>query len=342
MVQKIIQRIYRKYIFPFFKDSSSSKAKHPAILKEEFIFANPPFASCHASTLTQTDSGELLCAFFGGSKEGASDVVIWLSKGSFSGWNHPKIVAEGFNTACWNPVLFTMPSGEVLLFYKIGKNQERWSGYLKRSHDNGISWSEAESLPAGIIGPVKNKPFLLKDQILLCGSSIESYHRWGCFVETTFDRGKTWTKSSPINLEKDFYGMIQPCIMKTSEDHLFLLARTRNSRYIAKATSFDEGKSWSQATLTNLPNPNSGIDAVNLQDGRLLLVYNASSKERTPLNVAISTDQGASWNDVLTLEKKGGEFSYPAVIQAKNGEVVITYTWNRKRVKHVFLDPKLI
>ena len=311
-------------------------------VKTSFLFSSAPFATCHASTILETEDGQLLCAFFGGEQEGSNDVAIWLSFYSKGKWSAPSVVAKDQgNYPCWNPVLTSL-KGETLLFYKMGPHPQCWSGVMKRSLDKGVSWGGEEALPAGIYGPIKNKPYLTKEGNLLCGSSVESYHRWGCFVETTSDGGKTWAKSSPINLEKDLYGMIQPCIMKTSEDHLLLLARTRRAGYIAKATSLDGGKSWSQATLTNLPNPNSGIDAVNLQDGRLLLVYNASSKERTPLNVAISTDQGASWNDVLTLEKKGGEFSYPAVIQAKNGEVVITYTWNRKRVKHVFLDPKLI
>ena len=90
--------------------------------------------------------------------------------------------------------------------------------------------------------------------------------------------------------------------------------------------------------LTALPNPNSGIDAVTLQDGRHLLVYNPVAKGRTPLAVALSKD-GQTWRDVLTLETAPGEYSYPAVIQARNGLVHVTYTWKRLKVKHVVVDP---
>ena len=91
-------------------------------------------------------------------------------------------------------------------------------------------------------------------------------------------------------------------------------------------------------TLTSLPNPNSGTDALTLLDGRQLLVYNPVAEGRTPLAVALSVD-GKTWRDVLTLEKQPGEYSYPAAIQSADGLVHITYTWKRLRIKHVVVDP---
>ena len=89
---------------------------------------------------------------------------------------------------------------------------------------------------------------------------------------------------------------------------------------------------------TVLPNPNSGTDAVTLEDGRHLLVYNHTPKGRTPLNVAVS-DDGKAWKAGPVLEAEPGEYSYPAVIQASDGLVHVTYTWRRRRIKHVVLDP---
>jgi predicted neuraminidase len=95
---------------------------------------------------------------------------------------------------------------------------------------------------------------------------------------------------------------------------------------------------------TSLPNPNAGTDAVTLKDGRQMLVYNHTIRgndfpsDRNMLNIAISED-GKSWEPVMTLERQEGEYSYPAVIQAHDGLVHITYTYRRQSIKHVVIDP---
>lgn len=328
-------------LFLIFIASFALEAKHPAILKEEFIFLEAPFASCHASTLSQTASGDLLCAWFGGTEEGVQDVTIWLSKldDKSLSWSSPRQVAEADGVPCWNPVLFTLPSNEVLLFYKAGRNPHQWSGILKRSYDEGITWTDEESLPAGVIGPVKNKPLLLDNGELLCGSSIESWRRWGCWIDITSDRGQTWTKSTPINVPSQLFGIIQPTLFFKDEKTLKMLARSHQLDVICTAESKDQGRTWSAAEPTNLPNPNSGIDAVRLSEGPILLVYNHSKEERFPLNVALSQDGGNTWKMELVLEDLPGEYSYPSIIQTKDGKIHITYTWKRERIKHVVLDP---
>jgi predicted neuraminidase len=117
-----------------------------------------------------------------------------------------------------------------------------------------------------------------------------------------------------------------------------MLCRTRGKGFIADSWSQDGGRTWSEMTLLSLPNPNSGIDAVTLKDGRQLLVFNNTPKGRTPLNVALSSD-GKDWKVVLTLEDQPGEYSYPAVIQASDGKVHTTYTYRRQSIKHAVLDP---
>ncbi len=309
-----------------------------AEMVEEFVFENPPFAFCHASTLMQTDSGNLLCAYFAGSGEGEKDVGIWLSVRSEKEWSAPCLIAQEPEAPCWNPVLFTLPSGEILLFYKVGPHPTCWSGVIRRSHDEGESWSAPESLPAGVIGPVKNRPLLLGDGTLLCGSSIETWRRWGCWIDITSDGGTSWSKSSPINLKGSLFGIIQPALFFTPEGQLRLLARSHNTGFICMASSNDHGKTWTEAIPTDLPNPNSAIDAIQLQNQQILLAYNHSSEERTPLNLALSADGGLHFRPLLTLENSPGEYSYPSLIQTKDGKVHISYTFNRTSIKHVVVD----
>jgi alpha-L-rhamnosidase len=115
------------------------------------------------------------------------------------------------------------------------------------------------------------------------------------------------------------------------------LGRSRSGR-VFETWSVDSGRTWSPVTLTALPNPSSGTDAVTLRDGRHLLVYNPVAKGRSPLSVAVSPD-GKSWRDILVLESDPGEYSYPAIIQTADGRVHISYTWKRQRLRHVIVDP---
>jgi predicted neuraminidase len=154
--------------------------------------------------------------------------------------------------------------------------------------------------------------------------------------ERTSDRGETWSATGPVNDGKEF-SAIQPTILFQKNGQLQAIGRTRQGK-VFQTWSADNGKTWSKMTATALPNPNSGIDAVTLKDGRQLLVYNHTTKGRSPLNVAVSSD-GEQWEAALVLENETGEYSYPAVIQTSDGLVHITYTWKRLRVKHVVLDP---
>jgi predicted neuraminidase len=155
--------------------------------------------------------------------------------------------------------------------------------------------------------------------------------------ERTSDLGKTWRLAQPRNNGQGI-DVIQPTILLHKGGRLQALGRTEQGR-IFQVWSEDAGQTWGNMTLTALPNPNSGIDAVTLKDGRHLLVYNPTVKGRSPLSVAVSTD-GKDWKSALQLEDTPGkEFSYPAVIQSSDGLIHITYTWMRRRVKHVVLDP---
>jgi predicted neuraminidase len=322
-----------------------AQASAPGLVRAEFIFTRAAFASAHASTIVETPDG-LVAAWFGGSRESAPDVGIWLSRQADGEWTPPVEVANGVQAdgtryPCYNPVLFRRADGTLLLFFKVGPGPQRWWGMLTTSADNGHSWSTPHRLPDGILGPIKNKPVRLADGTLLSPSSTESTDvpsRWRVHFERSVTAGSTWSvvrPAAPVNGSP--IDAIQPSILVHGGGRLQAVGRTRSER-IFETWSEDGGVHWSPLTVTDLPNPNSGIDAVSLTDGRQLLVYNHSTDARTPLNVAISGD-GKTWEAALVLEDAPGEYSYPAVIQSRDGLVHVTYTWRRQRIRHVVIDP---
>gem|GEM_PF-614718 len=388
-------------VFDYVRVYKPRPAAMAKILRSEFIFEKAPFASCHASTIVETDDG-LLTAWFGGSAEGADDVGIWLARFNGNGWSAPVEVATGIvddetpekpgqardsqlngqklitgnnksgieketlpetvnperapadngemmiseknhsgvttinrRFACWNPVLFRRRNGELLLFYKVGPSPSGWWGMVKISRDDGRTWSRAYRLPEGFLGPIKNKPIELADGTLLCGSSTEDTG-WQVHMEWTDNPLRSWKRSPALN-EPPAIQAIQPAILKHADGRLQILCRSKQGVLMEAWSEPGNPARWSRLKPTEIPNPDSGIDALTLLDGRHLLVYNPLKHGRHRLAVALSHD-GRTWKTVLELENEpGSEFSYPAVIQTRDGLVHITYTWKRQRIKHVVL-----
>ncbi|XZE32792.1 sialidase family protein [Pirellulaceae bacterium SH501] len=349
---------------------SSARAQEFVKVSEEFIYEIAPFPSCHASTIEEAADGTLVTAWFGGLYEKSDDVGIWVSRLEKKQWTAPVEVANGvqFQWATpqqtdagdkvkmvdvkrfptWNPVLFQPTNGPLLLFYKAGPNPDAWWGMLSQSNDHGKTWSPGVRLPEGILGPIKNKPIELADGTILCPTSNETpgdKDEWTVHFEWTKDLGKTWTRTPPLN-DPTRFGAIQPSVLQLGGNKLLALGRSRQGK-IFQIESADLGKTWSEMSLIDLPNPNSGTDAVTLKNGTHLLVYNHVTKEtqewggrRSPLNVAVSSD-GKTWRSVMELENEPKkEFSYPAVIQTRDGKIHITYTWLREKIKHVVLEMK--
>lgn len=311
-----------------------------------FIFSNAPFLSCHASSVCMLSDDELIAAWFAGTAEGNPEVAIWMSKMKNGEWNEPKEIANGLQQdgsqfACWNPVLFRSNEGILFLFYKVGISPRTWWGEVKTSEDDGTTWSGARRLPEGFLGPIKNKPIQLKDGDILYPSSTESENdnTWKIHLERSDSKGNNWRK---IYIDCDTFDVIQPTLLTYSNGSMQVLCRSREN-LIAQSWSFDGGETWEKITATSLPNPNSGIDGVTLENDLQLLVYNPLLAKqnwwegRSVLKVAVSAD-GQLWKDVFTLENHtAGEYSYPAIIQGPDGIIHITYTFDRHKIKHVSL-----
>jgi predicted neuraminidase len=329
---------------------------HPAVLTQEFIYeiADALTPECHASTV-EISNGAVIASWFGGTKEKNKDVGIWVSRNTNGSWSRPKEVINGVQEdgtryPCWNPVLFKPRGQPLYLFYKVGPSPQEWWGLYMTSIDDGKTWSEPIKLPDGILGPIKNQPIQLKNGTIISPSSNESTSGdWTIHVEQSMDSAKTWSKTVSLNDPKKF-GAIQPVVLDHGNGKLQLLSRTKN-QVVSQNWSEDYGKTWGEMTATSLPNPNSGVDGVTLKDGRHILIYNPTSKnwgDRVPLSLGISKD-GKNWDRAIELEplrettdKEGEEYSYPTIIQADDDKLHLVYTWNRKTVKYVVLDPSKI
>lgn len=333
-------------IILFFLNALGYGQVHWTKVSQSLVFTDPPFHNCHASTIVETKRGKLLLACFGGSQEGKNDVVIWCGVIDTAGHVIPKeaangIVGNGQRFACWNPVLFKKKNGDLVLFYKVGPNPREWWGLYKISDDGGQTWSNAVKLPEGILGPIKNKAIAFKNGTILCPSSRELNNgHWHGYVEQTDERLRRW-KLIPVDTASQF-DVIQPSILTYGVKQLQVLCRSKQGN-VMESRSDDGGLTWSSLSRTSLLNPNSGTDAVTLKDGKQLIVYNPDrpGKEwfngRSVLRVAMSTD-GEHWQDIMELEHgTTEEFSYPAIIQSSDGLIHITYTYNRKNIKHVVL-----
>lgn len=323
----------------------------------EYIFEQAPFKSAHASTVVELSDGNIAAAWFGGDHEGASDVCIWMSiRDEKKGWSRPLRVADGVQPdyktqyPCWNPVLFRI-GNKLYLHYKVGPNPREWWALYKVSADNGRTWSNAQPLPAGYLGPIKNKPIKLWNGTILYPSSTESRDEkhWCIHIEGSDDKLQQWWK---VEIPCDTFQVIQPTLLKygpwdkmdVSPCPIRLLARSKHN-VVVESWSYDDGKTWSSLKPTAIPNPNSGIDAVTLPSAFQVLVYNPmpAGKEwwegRSVLKIASLLNDEP--HDFYTFEDHPrGEYSYPAIIVDGNGLVHITYTDNRTRIKYVRMDIK--
>ena len=331
------------------KMALADKTWREGIVVDEFIYDKAPYPSCHAATIVEASNGELVASWFGGTYERHPDVGIWVSKLKNGTWTEPVEVANGVQNdtlryPTWNPVLYQIPNGDLMLFYKVGPHPSTWWGMLKTSSDHGETWSEAKKLPEGFLGPIKNKPELLNNGNLLLPSSIEG-HGWNLRMESTPDFGKTWVMGDTLPKGPNNINAIQPSILFHENGKLQQIGRTR-SRHLFTTWSEDDGKTWSPLELLNMPSNNSGTDAVTMKNGEHVLIYNhvwpnedMEKSYRSPLNIATSKD-GVHWNAALVLEdSRISQYSYPSIIQGSDGMLHCVYTWRRQKIKYVKIDP---
>ena len=160
------------------------------------------------------------------------------------------------------------------------------------------------------------------------------------------DQGKSWAASAPIVSR----GGIQPALLQRNNGDIVAMMRDNGDEpgSIKMSISKDDGKEWTPAVKTNIQNPGSSVETLQLKDGRILLICNDLQKGRHKLSLYQSKDEGITWQfagiiDQDLLQKDG--FSYPAAIQAADGTIHITYsrhTANGKTIQHVSINPSKI
>jgi predicted neuraminidase len=328
-------------------------ANHPVYTREKlYEIGAADFPSCHAPSILELEDGTLLCTFFGGSGEGKDDVEARLSrKEPGKKWELPVSAAHtgggsSDGLAVENPSLFQNRYGKVFLSYMVKFGKPNRVGTMKTSTDGGRTWSEARKICDKCMGSEKNKAVQLEDGTILSPTADRNgfFKSGEILVEISTDEGETWTPSA-LAEGGEVDRAIQPAILIHPDGRLQMVARGRGGR-IPTTWSEDKGRTWSPLTTTNLPANWAGIDAVTLRDGRHAIVYNhvhSSGKgPRDFLNLSFSKD-GLQWRAAhIVGMATSSQFSYPAIIQGRDGLVHIVHTWKRKTIGHVVINPYLL
>ena len=308
----------------------------------------------HASALVELDNDKLLAVWYGGSREGSKDSAIFMATYSpkQKTWGPEKIIANRHTTGkavqryvkkVGNPVIVRDKNNTMHLFY-VSVSVGGWSGsavnYIS-STDNGENWSEARRLVSSpffnLSTLVKGEPLFMKDGTI----AIPVYHEMiGKFGELLYFH----PDNGVINKIRISSGRasLQPSIVAFDENNAVSLLRYagKSERRIQYAHSDDAGNSWTAMTATNLPNPNAAVSARCVDNKTLLMAFNNTERGRYDLSLAISTDRGKHWRTIHKIEYKPNSkteqrFSYPYLIEDSKGVFHISYTWNKKMIRHV-------
>lgn len=320
----------------------------------EHLLANP-HPSAHAATLAQLPDGRVAAAWFAGSAEGARDVAILMAAFDGRQWSEPRPIvtrAQAQRDAArlvrklGNPVLAADAAGRLHLWY-VSVGYGGWAGSAINhavSSDGGASWSRASRL---IASPFWNLSTLVRTPPLPLADGADGGFGLPAYHEFAAKRAE-WLRLDAAGRVIDKARLpgaartLQPAVAALDGSRAVAMMRDAGpANRIPLATTVDAGASWQPARATALPNPNASVALLRLADGRLLLAYNPQTANRNKLALALSRDEGATWSAPRLVEDAAGgeEFSYPALLQGRDGTIHLAYTWQRRAIKHLAFAP---
>ncbi|MCR8630625.1 sialidase family protein [Paenibacillus radicis (ex Xue et al. 2023)] len=318
------------------------------------------YETSHAANLLELDNGDLLCVWFSGSGEGNPDTNIVLSKLPLGGseWSRPDELSSDLERSEQNPVLFQAPNGQVWLMHTSNEphNQQTSRVVRRISEDRGNTWSEPEIW-------FDEQGIFLRHPIVITSSGVWVLPIYYCkddgeysAVKVSIDEGSSWSDHTVPSSEKG----VQMNIIERRDSSLFTMFRSRLADRIYTSVSKNDGRTWTEPQPSELPNNNSSTQVVKLANGHLALIYNDASLERgqyrmvvkdgqerrkavrTPLTLSISEDEGVTWPYSVNLQEADDEYkeneigySYPSIIQSRDGKLHIAYTYLRKGLRYV-------
>ncbi|HLP44647.1 MAG TPA: sialidase family protein [Candidatus Kapabacteria bacterium] len=339
----------------------------PSFQEEEFI-SPAGDNQVHAASIAELKDGTLAAVWYGGKYEGSPDTQIYFatrSRGSqIKEWSSPCSIVNRISAAkelnryikkIGNPLLFTDNENRLQLLF-VSVSIGGWSGSslnLKVSPDSGKTWTPSQRLTLSpffnISELVRNNPLQLANGDFV----VPIYHEClGIFSELLWLKPGTGPNIPPYFKTRLTWGTgyLQPSMISTSPHSAAVFHRShRDKSYVTMSFTNDTGATWTAPQKIDIPNPGSGLNALRLSDGRILLAFNDSPIRRDNLTLAVSNKgptegeyterhgkEFQQWQRVAVLENTPGEeFSYPYMIRTRDGKIHLVYTWQRKRIKHV-------
>lgn len=315
-----------------------------------------PGAYKHPAAFDELANGDLYVAYYCGSGEYGDDTMVYgarLPEGKKK-WTKPEVIADSPYRSEGNPVIWQSAEGTVWLFYVV-RYGETWSSsriQAKLSFDGAKTWSDPMIVAWDPGMMVRNQPLEKPG-----GFILPVYHETGEDTEVVgagtsslflhFDnKTKQFTASNKVYSR---VGNLQPAVARIDGDHLVAYCR-RGGGYepitdgwMVRTESHDGGMTWSPGEETDFQNPNAAVDFIKLQNGHLLLVFNDNMNDRTPLTVAISTDNDKSYPHRKNIMEGAGPFAYPYAIQTQDGKIHIIFTSNeRTAIYHAVFEEDFI